>query len=156
MLDSNLVNYTDLTLLRFIYFTLTALKLQSCSSGIPRIVSPCWIPFVQHLGLLVCLLPLRWPEYYLNVIVFATFPHFFPYTGHHWVRCPVPQYLQLSLCGAQHKHFCVFCWMASKSLYFLMLFSTLVCALCASILHAQINTFSHVASSIFSWVVTSL
>ena len=50
LLDSNLVNNTDLTLLRFMYFTLTASKLWLCSYGVPRLVSPFWHALFSILG----------------------------------------------------------------------------------------------------------
>ena len=83
-------------------------------------------------------------------------PHFFQYVGHCKCWCPVLQCLHLSPHGAPHAHLWVTCQMVSKSLGSLMLFSTLLCALSASTLCAQINTHSLVASSMFSRVITSL
>ena len=71
--------------------------------------------------------------------------HVFQYTGHGWSGSPVPPCI----------HLWVFCWMASKSLGFLILFSVLHFALCASTLCSQPNTCS-LATYLFSRVVISL
>ena len=75
----------------------------------------------------------------------------------HWLGgCPVLQYLHLSLNRVPHMHFCEFCWMASKSLASLVLFSMLICTLCTSTLCIQARSYSLVASSVLSRVMTSL
>ena len=152
VLDPNIMNNTDLMLLRLIYFTLTASKLWSWSSGTCGVVSHFWCTPFSIVGyssngtsMKTCILPRSGcPCWFLHTSF---------HTRHCLGGCCVPQYLYLSSSGAQHTHLCEVCQMVSKSLAFLILFSMILCALCTSTLHAQLSTHSLLASSMFSMVL---
>ena len=82
------------------------------------------------------------------------------FAEHHLWGCPIPQYLQFSICFCLFclmlSYFCLSCLRESKSLGSLILFSTSFNALWASTLWAHTNTSSLVVSSIFSNTVISL
>ena len=119
MLGSNLMNITYFMPSRFIYFTLTTLKLLSCSSGSPTWRTSSW-PTLCIIYLLHWSCCCHHVDFHttLKWFWFMYPPHFFPYAGHCW-GYPVLQYLQLSsllyTLSALWTYFSICCLMKSKS-----------------------------------------
>ena len=97
VIDYSLVNITDFTLSRLIYFTLIKLKLLSCSSGSSTCRSSSWpISCIIFLPCQSCCssshtdlhTTFKW-FWFLHPL------HFLPYAGHCLKGCLVPHYLQL-------------------------------------------------------------
>ena len=157
MMYCNVVNNIDLMLSRSMYFTLTASKLWSCSTCFIMLVLPLWFTSINS----SC--PTGLPVVFMRICIMPSsgcLCHT-PQTSSKCQAlpqgaCPVLQYLYLSLHKVSCVHFWVFCYMASKSLAFLMLFKALLWPLCVSILHAQVNMWSLEVASLFFNVATSL
>ena len=106
MLDSNLVNITDFILSRLMYFTLTTLKLWSCSSYFLRLFLTSWC--TSSITSLACRFPCCLQEDLQAILKWLALSHslhFFQYAGHCLGACHVLKYMHVSLCMVSHSCF---------------------------------------------------